>query len=111
MGAPAIRNGRRQSTSTRISMLAMLALAGCGGGGPSSAVQTCVPPPGIDEPAAKLSQTGCMSPSDTKTMAASVIAYDVNSPLWSDGADKQRGLALPAGGKIHVKNCAATPDE
>ena len=42
-------------------------------------------------------------------MAASVIPYDVNSPLWSDGADKQRGMALPDGAKIHVKNCATTP--
>ena len=39
-------------------------------------------------------------------MAASVVPYEVNSPLWSDGADKQRGMALPTGGKIHVKNCA-----
>src|SRR3954447_23612119 len=59
-------------------------------GGPNI-LQTCVPPPAIDQPAAKLSQTGCMDPADTKKMAASVIPYDVNSPLWSDGADKQRG--------------------
>ena len=55
-------------------------------GGPNI-VQTCVPPPAIDQPAAKLSQTGCMDPADTKKMAASVIPYDVNSPLWSDGAE------------------------
>ena len=83
-------------------MLAMLALAGCGGGGGSIA-QTCVPPPAIDQPAAKLSQTGCMSPSDTKTMAASVLPYDVNSPLWSDGADKQRGISLPLAGRSTSK--------
>ena len=74
-------------------------------------MQTCVPPTAIDQPAAKLSQTGCMDPTDTKKMAASVIPYEVNSPLWSDGADKTRGLALPTGGKIHVKNCATTPAE
>ena len=44
-------------------------------------------------------------------MAASVVPYEVNSPLWSDGADKQRGMALPASGKIHVKNCTANPAE
>jgi uncharacterized repeat protein (TIGR03806 family) len=88
----------------------MLALAGCGGGG-GSVVQTCVPPPAIDQPAAKLSQTGCMSPSNPTAMAASVLPYDVNSPLWSDGADKRRGLALPTGAKIHVRNCAAAPAE
>lgn len=85
---------------------------GTGGldGGPNI-IQTCVPPPAIDQPAAKLSQTGCMDPSDTKKMAASVIPYDVNSPLWSDGADKQRGMALPNLAKIHVKDCAAHPSE
>ena len=35
--------------------------------------------------------------------------YDVNSPLWSDGADKERAFVLPPGGKIHVVNCAAEP--
>ena len=63
------------------------------------------------QPAAKLSQTGCVTPTNPKKLAASVIPYEVNSPLWSDGADKTRGLALPEGGKIHVKNCAATPAE
>ena len=32
---------------------------------------------------------------DPTKLAASVIPYEVNSPLWSDGADKRRGLALP----------------
>lgn len=35
--------------------------------------------------------------------------YEVQSPLWSDGADKQRAVVLPPGGKIHVVNCAAEP--
>jgi uncharacterized repeat protein (TIGR03806 family) len=89
--------------------------AGAGGtgaidGGPNI-IQTCVPPSAIDQPAAKLSQTGCMDPSDTKKMAASVVPYDVNSPLWSDGADKQRGMALANGAKIHVKDCTANASE
>jgi uncharacterized repeat protein (TIGR03806 family) len=79
-------------------------------GGPNI-LQTCVPPAAIDQPAAKLSQTGCMDPADVKKMAASVIPYEVNSPLWSDGADKQRGMALPNLAQIHVKNCATTPAE
>ncbi len=52
-----------------------------------------------------------MDPTDTKKMAASVIPYEVNSPLWSDGADKQRGMAMPNLAQIHVKNCATTPAE
>jgi len=58
-----------------------------------------------------LSQTGCMDPARPTMMAASVIPYEVNSPLWSDAADKQRGMALPAGAKIHAKNCTTTPAE
>jgi len=65
----------------------------------------------MDQPVARLSQTGCVNPTDPTKMAATVIPYEVNSPLWSDGADKQRGLALPTGGKIHVKNCAADPGD
>jgi len=65
----------------------------------------------MDQPVAKLSQTGCMNPADPTKMAATVIPYEVNSPLWSDGADKRRGLALPTGGKIHVKNCSANASE
>ena len=84
--------------------------AGTGGGGGASALtQTCVPPASLDAPAPKLSQTGCMDPNQPTMLAASVVAYEVNSPLWSDGADKNRGMALPTGGKIHVKNCATEP--
>ncbi|RPJ58456.1 MAG: hypothetical protein EHM24_28700 [Acidobacteria bacterium] len=31
-----------------------------------------------------------------------LIPYDVNSPLWSDGAQKERFLAVPDGKTIHV---------
>ena len=40
---------------------------------------------------------------------AHVVPYEVNSPLWSDSANKERGFAIPSGKKIHVKNCAAAP--
>jgi hypothetical protein len=94
---------------------------GGGGGGTTGAggvgglvmrpPQTCLPPADRMQPAAKLSQTGCVTAGDPKKLAASVIPYEVNTPLWSDGASKQRGMALPDGGKIHVKNCAANPAE
>lgn len=74
-------------------------------------MQTCVPPADPTQPPAKLSQTGCVNANDPKTMAPSVVPYEVNSPLWSDGADKLRGIALPMGGKIHVKNCGSNPAE
>jgi uncharacterized repeat protein (TIGR03806 family) len=50
-----------------------------------------------------------MDPSDPKKLAPYVLPYEVNSPLWSDSADKSRGMRLPDGGKIHVKDCAKEP--
>ena len=44
---------------------------------------------------ATLSETGC---ADTSTL----IPYDVNVPLWSDGAEKGRYLALPEGQSVTV---------
>jgi uncharacterized repeat protein (TIGR03806 family) len=49
-----------------------------------------------------LSQTGCVDPADPTRPAAGLIPYDVNSPLWSDGAEKQRYLAIPDGAKITI---------
>ncbi len=73
--------------------------------------QTCVPFADMNQPIQMLSQTGCVSPTAPTTFAPSVIPYEVNSPLWSDGADKTRGMALPNGAKIHVVNCSANPSE
>jgi uncharacterized repeat protein (TIGR03806 family) len=50
----------------------------------------------------KLSQTGCFLESDPRTPTSKLLPYDVNSPLWSDGSDKGRWLALPPNGKIKI---------
>ena len=42
------------------------------------------------------------------SFATNAVYYEVNSPLWSDGAAKTRAFVLPPGGQIHVKNCSAT---
>ena len=42
--------------------------------------------------------------------ASGAYGYEVNSPLWSDQADKERAFMLPPGGRIHVVSCAAEPD-
>ena len=52
-----------------------------------------------------------MSASDPRKLADFVIPYDVNSPLWSDGAIKTRGMVIPQGQKVHVLNCTANPAE
>jgi uncharacterized repeat protein (TIGR03806 family) len=69
----------------------------------------CAPPADINLPVAKLSATGCVDPADPRKLAAVVVPYELNSPLWSDGAVKTRGMVVPAGKKIHVKNCATEP--
>lgn len=82
------------------------AAAGSAGSAPTV---TCAPPAEGELPAAKLVDTGCVDPSDPRKPAANAVAYELNSPLWSDSADKQRAFVLPAGKKIHVRNCTTTP--
>ena len=50
-----------------------------------------------------LSETGCFDPADPTSVAGGVIPYSVNAPLWSDGADKERFLAIPDGARIRVE--------
>lgn len=50
----------------------------------------------------KLSETGCFDPSDPAKPAGGLVPYGVNAPLWSDGAGKERYMALPEGGTIEV---------
>lgn len=54
-------------------------------------------PGGGGGPAARLSQTGCVEPGAPARMAGGLVPYGVNAPLWSDGADKERFLAVPDG--------------
>lgn len=48
-----------------------------------------------------LSKTGVFTDMKTLTPGDFLIPYGVNMPLWSDGAVKQRYMALPAEAKIH----------
>jgi uncharacterized repeat protein (TIGR03806 family) len=52
----------------------------------------------VSPPPALLSQVGAFSNLLTLAPSASLVPYTVNSPLWSDGADKQRWLAIPNNG-------------
>ncbi len=45
----------------------------------------------------RLSKTGCVDATDPKRPAPGLVPYAVNAELWSDGADKERFLALPDG--------------
>jgi uncharacterized repeat protein (TIGR03806 family) len=49
-----------------------------------------------------LSETGCVDPGNPARPAPAMIPYEINSPLWSDGADKRRHFAIPDGTTIMV---------
>lgn len=49
-----------------------------------------------------LAKTGCFDPTDIKKPAAGLVPYSVRSPLWSDGAEKERWIALPEGKTVSV---------
>jgi uncharacterized repeat protein (TIGR03806 family) len=60
------------------------------------------PPPLADAPKfpRKLSETGLFASTAEHRPAAGLIPYSVNAELWSDGATKERFLAIPGDGKI-----------
>ena len=51
----------------------------------------------------RLSQTGCVDPSDAKRPASGLVPYGVVAPFWSDGAEKERYLAIPDGKTIGIE--------
>ena len=55
------------------------------------------PPPPAKPFPKLLSQTGAFADLEKLEPVPGLIPYTVNSPLWSDGAVKSRGLALPIG--------------
>ena len=48
----------------------------------------------------RLSGSGLYTSVRDRTLAPGLIAYSVNSPLWSDGAVKERAFAVPTAQKI-----------
>lgn len=52
----------------------------------------------VAEPPQFLSQTGAFSNLATLTPTSGLIPFNVNSPLWSDGAEKMRWVAVPNNG-------------
>lgn len=61
---------------------------------------TAADPPMASNFPTKLSATGCFAAD--MTPLPGLIPYGVNSPLWSDGATKDRWMALPDGQNITV---------
>lgn len=70
-----------------------------------AAIYKIVPRPGAVAPTpfpARLSATGCVDTNNPSQPAAGLVPYGVNVPFWSDGAVKQRWLAVPDGSAIRV---------
>jgi uncharacterized repeat protein (TIGR03806 family) len=53
---------------------------------------------GVPDPPEKLSDLGAFVNLQTLEPAPGIIPYDVNTPLWTDGAAKNRWIALPNNG-------------
>jgi uncharacterized repeat protein (TIGR03806 family) len=70
----------------------------------SGEIRKVVPsgPPAPNNFPTLLSKTGCTDPNDATKPASGAIPYDVISPLWSDGAKKDRWFALPDGKTITI---------
>jgi uncharacterized repeat protein (TIGR03806 family) len=99
--------------TTRWFFACLCLAAACGDGdGPPTAVRpanlTCLPPAravplGSEGLPARLSETGCFDTTDVTRPLPALQPYTVNAPLWSDGAEKDRWLSLPDGGRIRVQ--------
>jgi uncharacterized repeat protein (TIGR03806 family) len=50
----------------------------------------------------KLGQTGLFASTRDHIPAPGVIAYEINAPLWSDGASAERLLALPGTSRVEI---------
>ncbi|HET9864868.1 MAG TPA: PQQ-dependent sugar dehydrogenase [Steroidobacteraceae bacterium] len=60
--------------------------------------------------ATNLSDTGCVNPANPSQPAAGLIPYAPNAPFYSDGALKDRWLALPNGQRIVVDDTSGDFD-
>lgn len=49
-----------------------------------------------------LAATGCVNATDPTQPASGMIPYSINAPFWSDGAVKDRWLAIPDGQTVSV---------
>ncbi len=57
---------------------------------------------GQDNVADLLSDSGCVDLADITQPYAGLVPYDINAPFWSDGAAKDRYIAIPDGSSISV---------
>jgi len=56
----------------------------------------------VDPIPSSLADTGCVDPSDPTQPAPGLVPYRLQAPFWSDGAVKDRWMALPDGTTVTV---------
>ncbi len=61
-----------------------------------------IPPPGPDPFPRSILETGCVALGDVRAPVSSTVRYAVNLPFWSDGAQKERFIAMPEGASAAV---------
>jgi uncharacterized repeat protein (TIGR03806 family) len=76
----------------------------------AAALPACQPPPDVDHPIPLLTATGCVDPARPLQPAPGLIYYEVASPLWSDGAAKDRWVSIPAGEQVALEGAGGVID-
>lgn len=87
--------------------MALLVAAGCHDVLDGAFPYVCPPSTPTDALPERLSETGLYADLASDAIAPGVVSYRPRFALWSDGAEKRRWLALPAGMQID----AADPDD
>jgi uncharacterized repeat protein (TIGR03806 family) len=72
------------------------------GGGLHKIVDGSAAPSAGPPLAPQLSRTGCVNPQNPRQPASGLVPYHAAAPFWSDGAVKERWLAIPDGTTIAV---------
>ncbi len=66
-------------------------------------IQPAEPDPNRVRIPERLSETGCLNAQDPTQPAEGLIPYDLREPFWSDGAQKERYMALPDHARVTVQ--------
>ena len=82
----------------------VLAYANSGMGNNIYKIETAIDPVPVSTIPPLLSGTGCFESTNPLVPATGVIPYTILSPLWSDGAGKQRYFAIPNNSHVDVND-------
>jgi hypothetical protein len=92
----------------RILSLTSLVLAGIAAHAPVQAAYNFFNPAVSDSIPKLISGTGMYADMAAKQIDPDVVPFEVNTPLWTDGAVKQRYIAIPAGKSVLYDDTADT---